>query len=157
VLRIRDVYPGFKFFSIPDPRSEFFHSDPRSAYKILSILTPKKWFLSSRIYDPGCASRIRILTHIPDPGSILDPQHCLKCFSMSIGSRPAWQWQQTPIRIQFPRGNQPTGQRGEGLVLLVQQQLVTSAQQQQLFTSQQQQLCASQQQQKLFSRQRQSF
>jgi hypothetical protein len=32
----------------------------------------KKWFLSSRKYDPGCSSRIRMLTfypsRIPDPG-----------------------------------------------------------------------------------------
>jgi hypothetical protein len=41
---------------IPDPN--FFH--PGSASKNLSILTPKKWFLSSRKYDPGCPFRIRI-------------------------------------------------------------------------------------------------
>jgi hypothetical protein len=33
---------------------------------------PEKWFLSSRKYDPGCSSRIRILTFYPsriqDPG-----------------------------------------------------------------------------------------
>jgi hypothetical protein len=50
--------------------------DPVSASKNLSILTKKqktkKWFLSSRKYDPGCSSRIRMLTfypsRIPDPG-----------------------------------------------------------------------------------------
>ncbi len=39
--------------------------DPGSSSKNLSILTPKKakkWFLSSKKYDPGCSSRI------PDPG-----------------------------------------------------------------------------------------
>ncbi len=75
VLRIRDVYPGSRIFSIPDPGS---------ASKNLSILT-QKLFLSSQKYDPGCSSRIWILTlypsripgskrhRIPDP----DPQHCL--------------------------------------------------------------------------------
>jgi hypothetical protein len=61
VLRIRDVYSGsrIRIFSIPDPGSEFFH-------------------------DPGCSSRIRILTfypsRIPIQGSkrhrIPDPEHC---------------------------------------------------------------------------------
>jgi hypothetical protein len=67
---------------IPDPT--FFHPgsrirtvsipDPGSASKYFN-LTPKKtkkWFLSSRKYDPGCSSRIRMLTfspsRIPDPG-----------------------------------------------------------------------------------------
>jgi hypothetical protein len=72
VWRIRDVYPGSDFFpsriqtvSIPDPGSES---------KNLSILTPKKWFLSSRKYDPGCSSRIPdpdadfYPSRIPDPG-----------------------------------------------------------------------------------------
>jgi hypothetical protein len=68
---------------IPDPGSDFFPSriqtfsipDPGSSSKNLSILTPKnqkKWFLSSKIYDPDCSSRIRMLTfypsRIPDPG-----------------------------------------------------------------------------------------
>jgi hypothetical protein len=72
---------------IPDPGSGFFSiPDPGSSSKNLSILTPKKakkWFLSSKKYDPGCSSRIRRLTFshpgsriqgskrhpIPDPGS----------------------------------------------------------------------------------------
>ncbi len=62
---------------IPDPT--FFH--PRSSSKNLSILTKKKakkWFLSSKKYDPGCSSRIPdrdddfLPSRIPD----LDPQHC---------------------------------------------------------------------------------
>ncbi len=70
VLRIRDVYPGsrIRLFSIPDPGS---------SSKNLSILTPKKakkWFLSSKKYDPGCSSRIPdpdtdfLPSRIPDPG-----------------------------------------------------------------------------------------
>jgi hypothetical protein len=68
---------------IPDPT--FFHPssrirsvsipDPGSSSKNLSILTPKKpkkWFLSSKKFDPGCSSRIRILfyypSRIPHPG-----------------------------------------------------------------------------------------
>ncbi len=41
---------------IPDPT----FSHPGSASKKLSILTPKKWFLSSRKYDLGCSSGIRM-------------------------------------------------------------------------------------------------
>ncbi len=67
----------------------FFIPDPGSASKNLSILTPKKLFLNSRKYDPGCSSRIWILTlypsripgskrrRIPDP----DPQHWLKVYT----------------------------------------------------------------------------
>jgi hypothetical protein len=69
VLRIRDVYPGSDptFFH---PGSEFFSiPDPDSASKNLSILTLKKWFLSSKKYDPGCSPRIRI----PDPDFLLIP------------------------------------------------------------------------------------
>ncbi len=76
LLRIRDVYPGsrIRLFSIPEPNC----LHPGSALKNFSILTPKnqkKWFLSSRKYDPGCSSRtrIRMLTfypsQIPDPGA----------------------------------------------------------------------------------------
>ena len=67
---------------IPDPT--FFHPgsrirtvsipDPGSASKNLSILTPKKqkkWFLSSRKYDPGCSSRIRIRNTVFNARSIL--------------------------------------------------------------------------------------
>jgi hypothetical protein len=67
MLRIRDVYPG----------SEFFPS--RIRIKEFKYFYPKKWFLSSRKYDPGCSSRIRILvlypSQIPDPGikKALDP------------------------------------------------------------------------------------
>ncbi len=52
MLRIRVVYPGSDFFPsrIPDRGS-----------KNLSIFSTKKKFLSSRKYDPGCSSRIRIL------------------------------------------------------------------------------------------------
>ncbi len=67
---------------IPDPT--FFHPgsrvrivsnpDPRSRIRIkeFKYFNPKKWFLSPRKYDPGCSSRIRMLTfypsRIPDPG-----------------------------------------------------------------------------------------
>jgi hypothetical protein len=55
VLRIRDVYVG----------SDFFPSRNRTvSISILYILifNPKKCFLSSRKYDPGCSSRIRSVT-----------------------------------------------------------------------------------------------
>jgi hypothetical protein len=63
------------FIRIPDPTyfhpgSEFFPS--RIRIKEFKFLNPQKWFLSSRKYDPGCSSRIRILafypSRIPDPG-----------------------------------------------------------------------------------------
>jgi hypothetical protein len=63
---------------IPDPT--FFHpgselSPSRIRIKEFKYFIPKKWFLSSKKYDPGCSSRIRMLTfypsRIPDP----DPQH----------------------------------------------------------------------------------
>jgi hypothetical protein len=56
--------PAGMFFLIPDPTffhpgSEFFPS--RIRIKEFKYFNPKKWFLSSRKYDPGCSSRI------PDP------------------------------------------------------------------------------------------
>jgi hypothetical protein len=65
---------------IPDPGSDFFHPGSRIRIfpsririKEFKYFNPKKGFLSSRKYDPGCSSRIRILTfypsRIPDPGS----------------------------------------------------------------------------------------
>jgi hypothetical protein len=93
VWRIRDVYPGSDFFPsrIPDPGSELSPSripDHIKEFKYLNPKKAKKWFLSSKKYDPGCSSRIRMLTfshpgfrgqkgtqsRIPDP----DPQHCIK-------------------------------------------------------------------------------
>jgi hypothetical protein len=57
-------------FFISDSGSEFFPS--RIRIKEFKYCNPKKWFLSSRKYDPVCSSRIRILTfypsRIPDPG-----------------------------------------------------------------------------------------
>ena len=74
--RIQDT--GSKFFPswIPDPRFEFFPSqvlDPGCISKNLSILTKKKWFLSSQKYDPGFPSRIQIPDLDPDFLPIPDP------------------------------------------------------------------------------------
>ncbi len=79
MLRIRDVYPDPNFFN-PGSRIRFFSiPDPGSASKNLSILTQKKWFLTSRKYDPGCSSRIRNFYPSRVQGSkrhrIPDPQH----------------------------------------------------------------------------------
>jgi len=72
--RIPDLnffHPGSRIRTVSIP-------DPRSSSKNLSILTPKKskkWFLSSKKYDPGCSSQIPDsgsgcwLSPIPDPGS----------------------------------------------------------------------------------------
>jgi hypothetical protein len=77
---------GSDFFPsrIPDPN--FFPPGSQIRIKEFKYFNPKKWFLSSRKYDPGCSSRIRVLTfypsRIPDPGVKRhripdpDPQHC---------------------------------------------------------------------------------
>ncbi len=62
VLRIRDDYP--------DLGSDFFPSWIRISPSLIRIkefkfFNPKKWFLSSSKYYPGCSSRIRILTFFP--------------------------------------------------------------------------------------------
>jgi hypothetical protein len=79
-VAVRDVYPGSDFF--PSRIRTVTVPDPGSASKF-QLFNPKKWFLSSRKYDPGCSSRIRMLNfypsriqgskrhRIPDP----DPQH----------------------------------------------------------------------------------
>jgi hypothetical protein len=81
---------------IPDPGSDFFpsripdpnclHPGSRILVKEFKYFNPQKrknWFFSSKKYDPGCSSRIRMLTFshpgsriqgskrhpIPDPGS----------------------------------------------------------------------------------------
>jgi hypothetical protein len=70
--------PGSDFFSsripirIPDPNC--LHPRSRIRIKEFKCLNPKKWFLSSRKYDPGCSSRIPdpdadfYPSPIPDPG-----------------------------------------------------------------------------------------
>ena len=51
-------------FSIPDPGFELSPSRILAPHQsILTSKKAKKWFLSSKKYDPGCSSRI------PDPGS----------------------------------------------------------------------------------------
>ncbi len=75
VLRIRYVYSGSRIRIFPIPDQIFFHPGSRiriKEFKYLQYFNPKKWFLSSRKYDLGCSSSIRILTfyttRIPDPG-----------------------------------------------------------------------------------------
>jgi hypothetical protein len=52
--------------------TNFFHLVSRIRIKDFKCFKPKNLFLSSRKYDPGCSSRIRILflypSRIPDPG-----------------------------------------------------------------------------------------
>ncbi len=64
-----------RLFSIPDPGSEL--SPSRILIKEFKYCNPKnskKWFLSSKKYDPGCSSRIPdpdadfLPSRIPDPG-----------------------------------------------------------------------------------------
>ncbi len=59
-LRIRDVYPESDFFR---PGSELFPS--RIRIEEFKYFKPKKLYLSSREYDLGCSSRIRILIFYP--------------------------------------------------------------------------------------------
>ncbi len=69
VLRTRDVYPVSEFFPsrIPDPGSKRF-PNPHPHLRTI-VFEPKKLFLSSRKYDLGCSSRIRILIFFTHPGS----------------------------------------------------------------------------------------
>jgi hypothetical protein len=69
VLRIRDVYPGSDYIPsrIPDPNC--FHLGSQIRIKELKYFNPKKWFPSSRKYDPNFLSRIPDFLPIPDPGS----------------------------------------------------------------------------------------
>ncbi len=76
--RIDVIIPFMKFIHlmisgsgmfIPDPGSEFFPS----RIKEFKHFNPKKWFLSSRKYDPGCSSLIWIPDPDPDFLTIPDP------------------------------------------------------------------------------------
>ena len=86
----RILAPGSKFFQ---SGSKFFQSGSRIRIKEFKYFNPKKWFLSSRKYDPGCSSWIpdpdADFLPIPDPGSRgqkgigsripdPDPQHCCR-------------------------------------------------------------------------------
>jgi hypothetical protein len=50
---------------IPDPDPNCFHPGSRIHIKEFKYFNPKNCFLSSRKYDPGCSSRIRILIFYP--------------------------------------------------------------------------------------------
>ncbi len=65
----KNQFYGSEMF-IPDPWIGFFRPRSRIRIKEFKCSNPKKLFLSSRKYDPGYSSRIRILIFlsIPDPG-----------------------------------------------------------------------------------------
>jgi hypothetical protein len=68
VLRIRDPFiPNPTFFH---PGSRIRHFLSRIHIKEFKYFNPRKWFLSSRKYNPGCSSRILTFypSRIPDPG-----------------------------------------------------------------------------------------
>jgi hypothetical protein len=102
-FRILD--PTFFHPRIQDPRSEFFPS--RIRIKEFKIFNPKKWFLSSRKYDPGCSFRIPDLDpdflSIPDPGVKKapdpDPQYYPKPICQFRGI-DAWGPESLKIRAQ---------------------------------------------------------
>ncbi len=79
VLRIRNVHPGSTVVSefFPSRIRIFSILDPGSVWNNLNIFNPKKWFRSSRKYDPGGSSRILTFypSQIPDPEvkKALDP------------------------------------------------------------------------------------
>ncbi len=52
--------PGSEFSPSRIRDTHFFHLGSRICIKEFKYFNPKKWFLSSRKYDPGCSSRIRI-------------------------------------------------------------------------------------------------
>ncbi len=73
--------PGIRIVSIPDPGR-------------INYFNPKKWFLSSRKYDPSCSSRI--LTFYPSriqgskvTGSRIR-QHCLNLFFQNLCTWAKW-------------------------------------------------------------------
>ncbi len=98
---------------IPDPT--FFHpgsrirtvsiTDPGSASKNLSILTPKKWFLTLenmiRIVHPG--SRIQMLTFypswIPDPGVKKAPDPGSESATLNVTKKNQFSDPPPPIRL----------------------------------------------------------
>jgi hypothetical protein len=80
-LKVRKNQCGGSGMFILDPGSDFFPSqisDPNCLHPRSRILIKefkaKKWFLSSKKYDPGCSSRIPdpdadfLPSRIPDPG-----------------------------------------------------------------------------------------
>ncbi len=92
--------PRSQFFSswIPDPRSNFFQSqilDPGSASKNLSILTKKKWFLSSQKFVSGFPSRIRIPDPDPDFLPIPDPDPVSQIPNLGVKKAPE-SWSRIP-------------------------------------------------------------
>jgi hypothetical protein len=80
--------PGYELFSIMNPGSKFFPyriPDPHQRISQISIkefkyFYPKKLFLSSWEYDPGCSSRIRILMCYPSPISEPESHICNTTF-----------------------------------------------------------------------------
>jgi hypothetical protein len=103
VWPIRDVYPGSRIrtVSIPDPGSWILNKEFK--YFNPSQKKAKKWFPSSKKYDPSCSSRIPdpdadfLPSRIPDPGVKKapnpgcqipdpDPQHCCShdCWNIAI-------------------------------------------------------------------------
>ncbi len=89
ILQIRNFF--YIKFSVadPDPPDQHVFGPPgselspsRIRMKEFKYFNPKKWILSSRKYDPGCSSRIWMLTLYPSriPGSkrhrIPETQHC---------------------------------------------------------------------------------
>jgi hypothetical protein len=76
---------------IPDPA--FFHPGSRIRIKEFKCFNPKKWFLSSRKYDPGCSSRI------PDPDADFHPSRILESKRHRIPDPDPQNWIQQWMRF----------------------------------------------------------
>ncbi len=63
--------PGCDFIPSLIPDTNSLHPGSRIRIEEFKYFNPKKWFLRSRKYDPGCSSRIRMLNFYPSriPGS----------------------------------------------------------------------------------------
>ncbi len=108
VLRIRDV------FQVPNPGSDFFPS--RIRIKELKYFNPKKWFLSSRKYDPVCSFQIPDpdpdFSPFPDPGSrgpkgtgfrirIRNTEFCTECILFPCLLTDKWKLPQNNLMFCF--------------------------------------------------------
>ncbi len=74
------------------PDQNFFYPGYRTRIKEFKYFNPKKLFLSSRTYDPGCSSRTRILifypSWIPGPGVKKAPAFKQEKFSFFFSPVP---------------------------------------------------------------------
>jgi hypothetical protein len=93
-------------YRIPDPN--FSHPRSRICIKEFKYFNPKKWFLSSRKYDLGWSSWIRILIFLPIPVLAVK-----KAPDPGSGSATLWNNMDQVIILLFRRDLQAARARGE--------------------------------------------